>query len=62
MNMNLASILLVDCETSIDEQIKNIEEQAKIKDSVLIDHVEKVCVWEMVEFKFSCKEFLKLIE
>ena len=52
--------LCSDTEHTIAEQIKLIREHEDQTD--LIDYVEGVTVWEKVEFSFTCKGFLELID
>jgi len=53
---------LVDATHTIGEQLTAITKQAKIDASELIDNVDGVQVWHIVEFRFSCKEFLEYIK
>lgn len=46
---------------SIEEQIKAIQEQAKVGGTLMIDHVDEVDVWAKIELEFSCDEFLEYI-
>jgi len=50
--------LLVD-DMTLEDQIQTIKNHPDQSD--LIDHVDGVDVWEAVEFRFSCKDFLDLI-
>ena len=55
-----ASNYLCDSDLSIEQQVENICKHENQED--LIDYVEGVLVWEKVMNKFTCKEFLKLID
>lgn len=46
---------------SIEDQIKAIQEQAKVGGTLMIDHVDNVDVWAKIELEFSCDEFLEHI-
>jgi hypothetical protein len=48
-------------EMTIEQQIEAIADQADEDGSVMIDEVEGVIVWEPLEDKFDCDEFLQLI-
>jgi len=50
--------LCEDDEFSIADQVKLIEAQADIDDSVMLDHVDNVTVWEAVEYSFTVSKFL----
>ncbi len=45
-------------DVSVEEQVALIEAQAEIDDTVFIDHVDDVIVWEKVEFSFTVRSFL----
>ena len=47
---------------TIADQLALIDAQAEIDDTVMLDHVEGVIVWEKVEFSFTVGEFLDEIE
>lgn len=53
---------LVDDSHSIRTQLHAIVKQSEIDEESLIDYVDKVQVWHLVEFRFSCKEFLECIK
>jgi hypothetical protein len=56
----LASTFLVnDSDITIDEMVKLIAEHKNQHD--FIDNVDEVVVWENVEDKFTCKDFLETI-
>ena len=48
-------------EMTIEQQIEAIADQADEDGSVMIDELEGVIVWEPLEDKFDCDEFLQLI-
>jgi len=52
---------LSDSDLSIKEQVEAIAMQADEDGSVMIDDVEGVLVWEPLENRFDCDEFLQLI-
>jgi hypothetical protein len=52
---------LSDSDLSIKEQVEAIAKQADEDGSVMIDDVEGVLVWEPLEGRFDCDEFLQLI-
>jgi hypothetical protein len=52
---------LSDSDLSIKEQVEAIAKQADEDGSVMIDNVEGVLVWEPLEGRFDCDEFLQLI-
>ena len=54
-------ILCTDEDYTIDEMIEAIKEQAKIDDTVTIDYIGGVSVWQKMELEFTCHEFLKYI-
>lgn len=60
VNKIAESLLCGDTEYTIVEQVKFIREHEDQTD--LIDYVEGVTVWEKVEFSFTCKGFLELID
>lgn len=55
-------LLCTDDDTTIDDQLALIDVQAKIDDSVMLDDVEGVIVWQKVEWSFTVREFLDEIE
>ena len=44
------------------EMMDAIKEHAKVDDSTMIDWVDGVGVWEMLENRYSCKDFLEAID
>ncbi len=46
---------------TIEQQVEAIAKQADEDGSVMIDDVEGVLVWEPLENRFDCDEFLQLI-
>lgn len=54
--------LCTDNDTTIADQLALIDAQAEIDDTVMLDDVEGVVVWEKVEFSFTVGEFLDEIE
>ena len=50
-----------DSELSIEEQVEAIAKQADEDGTVMIDYVEGVMVWQPIENKYDCDEFLQLI-
>jgi hypothetical protein len=51
---------LSDSDLSIREQLEAIAKQAEEDGSKMIDDVEGVVVWEPLEGRFDCDEFLQL--
>ena len=52
---------LCDSDESVYDQVLNIAEHAEEHGEDMIDSVDGVFVWEKVENKFTCDEFLELI-
>jgi homoaconitase/3-isopropylmalate dehydratase large subunit len=52
---------LSDSDLTVKEQVEAIAMQADEDGSVMIDDVEGVLVWEPLEGRFDCDEFLQLI-
>jgi hypothetical protein len=46
---------------TLQEMIQAIKEQAKIDDTVMVDWIDGVFVWELLENSLTCAEFLEQI-
>ena len=46
---------------NVRQMVDAISQQADIDGSRMIDHVDGVLVWEAVEYRFTCDDFLDLI-
>lgn len=51
----------LDLELSIREQVEAIAKQAEEDGTEMIDNVEGVVVWEPLEGKYDCDQFLQMI-
>lgn len=56
-----SDLLCPDDDYSIQDQVKAIQDQAKIDGTLMIDDVDGVMVWEAVQLEFTCNAFLKQI-
>ena len=57
-----ASQFLVNEDVSVKEQLRAIIKQNEIDSTELIDNIDGVQVWEIVEFRFSCEAFLNYLK
>lgn len=57
-----ASQFLINEDVSVKEQLRAIIKQNEIDSTELIDNIDGVQVWEIVEFRFSCEAFLNYLK